>query len=422
MAAADEYSRNFRRGIGIFITLNVLYQMSMFFRSTNAVIAESLRSDLGASSEQLSLITSAYAFAFAAMQIPIGGLLDRFGTRRMTAIMMLFPALGAIVFAYAESISMLIIGEILIGGGCAVSLMGAVVIFTRWFRPGAMATLIALYTGFGNLGFILSTTPLALMVAGIGWRGSFALMAVLTAFLVLIAFVFVRDAPRGHAYHRREPETFRQIMAGIRVVLSKPQMYLVFALSFPSLSIILTIRMLWAGPYLADVYGLDQISASKLILLVTVFMLIGNVLYGPLDRIFDSRKWVVLPGAFVTFAILVVLSLLPNLGLYTVIALFCGLGLACNYIVTLMAHGCSLFPDRLTGRAITMVNFANFSGIAILQVASGLIIGWFPHDAAGGAPEIAYRAMFAFLALCTLAGTVAFLFARDSKPSEHGQG
>lgn len=416
MVSADDYGRNFRRAVGIFIVLNMLYQMSMFFRSTNAVIAESLRGDFAASSEQLSLITSAYAFAFAIMQLPIGGLLDRFGPRRMTAIMMLLPAVGAIVFASAGSVSMLVAGEVLIGAGCAVSLMGAVVIFTRWFRPGSMATLIALYTGFGNLGFMLSTTPLALMVAGVGWRGSFALMAVLTVVLVLIAFVFVRDAPRGHAYHDRKPESFRQIVGGIREVLSEPQIYLVFALSFPSLSIILAIRMLWAGPYLADVHGLDQIEASKLIFVVTVFMLIGNVLYGPLDRIFNTRKWVVLPGAFATFAILVVLAALPGLGLYTVIALFCGLALVCNYIVTLMAHGCALFPDRLIGRAITMVNFANFSGIAILQVASGYVIGLFPHDAAGGAPEMAYRAMFAFLAGCTLLGAVTYLFARDYKP------
>ncbi|MDA0703212.1 MAG: MFS transporter [Proteobacteria bacterium] len=421
MAIADEYSRNFRRAVVIFIALNLLYQMSTFFRSTNAVIAESLRSDFGASSEQLSLVTSAYFFAFALMQIPVGGLLDRFGPRRMISIMMLIPAIGAIVFASAESVSMLVLGEILMGGGCAVGLMGAVVVFARWFRPSATATMIALYTGFGNLGFLLSSTPLALMAAAIGWRGSFALMAVVTAFLVLIAFLFVRDAPRGHAYHEREPESFRQIMAGIREILSKPQMYLVLALSFPSLSIILTIRALWAGPYLADVHGLDQITASEMIFLVTVFMLIGNILYGPLDRIFNSRKWVVLPGAFATVLILTVLAVMPDMGLYTVVGLLCALALVCNYIVTLMAHGCALFPDRLIGRAITMVNFANFAGIAILQAASGALIGLFPHDGAGAAPETAYRAMFAFLALCTLAGAIAYLFVRDSKPSDHGR-
>lgn len=421
MTTADEYRRHFGRAVVIFIALNVLYQMSTFFRSTNAVIAESLRADFGASSEQLSLITSAFFFAFAFMQIPVGALLDRFGPRRMISIMMLIPAIGALVFATADSISMLVVGEVLMGAGCAVGLMGAVVVFARWFRPSATATMIALYTGFGNLGFLLSSTPLALMVAAIGWRGSFSLMALLTTVLVLIAFLFVRDAPAGHAYHEREPETVRQILAGIGEILSKPQMYLVLALSFPSLSILLTIRALWVGPYLADVHGLDRITASEMIFLFTVFMLIGNILYGPLDRIFDARKWVVLPGAFATILILVVLAAVPGMGLFTVVGLLCGLGLVCNYIITLMAHGCSLFPDRLIGRAITMVNFANFAGIAILQAASGAVIGAFPHDESGAAPEIAYRAMFAFLALCTLAGATAYLFARESKPSEHGR-
>ncbi len=391
--------------------------MSMFYRSTNAVIADDLAFDLSATPGELSLITGAFFAAFALMQIPVGMLLDRFGPRRVIALMMLLPVGGAILFASAESVAVATAGQAVIGGGCAVGLMGAVVIFARWFPPDRMATMIALYTGLGNIGIVLAATPLALAVAAIGWRGSFALIAIVTAVLVLLAFLVVRDAPPGHAYHTREPETLRQVFAGVREVLSNRRIYSVLALAFVSLSVILILRSLWAGPYLAQVHGLDGIEIGNILTILSVAMLVGNVGFGPLDRLFDSRKRVSLAGAGATAAILAALAAFPDLALWQATVLLCALGVTSNYVVTLLAHARAMYPDRLVGRTVTLVNFANFGGIAVLQFASGGIVDMFPV-AEGYDPADAYRALFAFLAVAVLLGILAYLPVRDFRPSE----
>ncbi len=264
---------------------------------------------------------------------------------------------------------------------------------------------------------MLAATPLALAVAAIGWRGSFALIAVVTAVLVLLAFLVVRDAPPGHAYHTREPETLRQVFAGVREVLSNRRIYSILALAFVSLSVILVLRSLWAGPYLAQVHGLDKIEVGNTLTILSLAMLVGNVAWGPLDRLFDTRKWVSLTGAVATASVLAVLAIVPELALWQATVLLCALGAVSNYVVTLLAHARAMYPDRLVGRTVTLVNFANFGGIAVLQFASGGIVDLFPA-AEGYDPADAYRALFAFLAVAVLLGILAYLPVRDFRPSE----
>ena len=402
--------------IRVFVSMLLLYFMSQFFRSTNAVVAPDLRADVGVSAADLGVITGAFFLAYAIMQVPSGVLLDRFGARRTLVTLMGVPALGALVFANAHSVWQLVLGQVLMGAGCACGLMAAIVVFARWFAPDRLATFIALFSGLGNAGIILSATPLAAAVALVGWRWSFVGAAAVTVVLVAQVYLLVRDAPPGHPYHTRTPEPLGAIARGVREVLAERQMRPILALAFVSLGLVLTVRALWGGPYLADVYGLGDIERGNVLLLMTVFMLAGNVGFGPLDRLFDSRKRVVIGGAVLTALTLSALAAPPALSLWQATALLCLLGLVCNYVVVLLAHARGLFPDRLVGRAVTLVNFANFTGIATMQFASGLIVGAFP-GANGSAAAEGYRALFGFLALLVVLGLLAYCRVRDVRPS-----
>jgi len=402
--------------IRVVSSLYVLYLMSMFYRSTNAVLAPVLREEMGITADQLGLLTGAFYISFAVMQIPTGLFLDRFGPRVTIALMMLMPAAGAIVFSQAGSVSELALGQAIMGAGCAVGLSGAIVIFARWFPPDRIATMIALYSGMGNVGILLSATPLAAAIGEFGWRDSFVFMAAVNALLAGQMFLLVRDAPPDHPYHGEARETLGAIFRGLGEVLARGAIWPMLALAFVSLSMVLTIRALWAGPYLADVFGLDAIARGNMLLVFTIAMLIGNVGFGPLDRLFDRRKPVVLAGAAISAAALIGLALFPEPSLFVAMALLCVLGVACNYIVVIFAHGRALFPLRLVGRAVTLVNCVNMFGIAVMQVITGFIIRSFPVTD-GAAPEIAYRAMFGFLAVCLVCGALVYTRSKDIRPS-----
>lgn len=399
----------------VVLSLYILFLMSQFYRATNAVLAPVFREELGLTAGQLGLVTGAFYAAFAIAQIPVGVFLDRFGPRRTIALMMLVPAAGAMVFARASDTAGLALGQAIMGAGCAVGLSGAMVLFARWFRPARFATMVALYSGMGNVGILLSATPFAVAVERFGWRPTFDGLALLNVVLVAQMFFFVRDAPPGHPYHTEARASLGAVMKGVLGVLGTRQIWPLLPLAFCGLSMVLVIRALWAGPYLADVYGLDAIERGNVLLLFTLAMLIGNVGIGPLDRVFRSRKRVVLAGALLTAAALAGLALLPRPGLWPTIALLCLDGLACNYVVVIYAHARAFFPLHQVGRIVTLANGVNIAGIAILQVASGYIVRAFP-SVDGAAPDIAYRAVFGALAVLLCLAILAYCRAEDRPP------
>jgi MFS family permease len=108
--------------VRVLLPFAAAYFLSYLYRSVNAVIAPDLVSDFALSAAELGLLTSAYFLTFAAFQLPLGLLLDRFGPRRTDAALLLIAALGGMVFALAHGLPLLILGRALIGLGVSGSL------------------------------------------------------------------------------------------------------------------------------------------------------------------------------------------------------------------------------------------------------------------------------------------------------------
>ncbi len=388
-------------------SLSAVFVLSQFYRTAVAVIAPDLAREFALSAERLGLVTGAFFFAIALMQLPIGVALDRYGPRRTVPLLLMLAVLGALIFAAAPSGGVLILGQTLIGAGCAGVFMGGLVTFSRWFPAERFASISAVAIATGGVGGMLSGTPFALVAETFGWRGAYVGLAAVTAALALLVFLVVRDAPQGHPYHERRPETLAQAFAGIREVLRHAGLPAILSVGFVSFSILFSLRALWAGPYLADVHGLGAVARGNVLLAMGGAMIAGTLIYGALERLVVSRKRVVLAGAGVNVVLFATLALLPRPGLWTVAVLFCAVALAGAYYIHLLAHTRSIFPDRLMGRALTTLNFAAFAGVSALQLLPGLVVGAFPAEG-GAAPEAAYRAVFAVLGLVVLVGVVPY--------------
>ena len=114
------------------------YFLSYLFRAVNAVVAPDLVEDIGLSASGLGLLTAAYLFAFAAFQLPLGILLDRYGPRRVQTALLLTAAAGAVLFGVAESEDLLIAARAMIGLGFAGGLMASFKAVAIWAPPGRM--------------------------------------------------------------------------------------------------------------------------------------------------------------------------------------------------------------------------------------------------------------------------------------------
>lgn len=393
------------------------FVLSQFYRTTIAVLAPELSREMGLSAETLGLLTGSFFLASALMQIPVGVLLDRFGARRVVPLLMLTAAAGVLLFSTAESAAMLIAGQFVIGLGCSGVFMGGLVLVARWTPQDRFVTVSASLLAISIGGTLLTGTPLALAAETFGWRGAILGTGGFLLVTGMAIFLLVRDAPPGHAWHSREPETTLQALGAVRDIVGRREIRGILAMSFVTYASMICIRGLWAGPYLADIHGLDTINRGHVLLAMSMCTLVGSLVYGPLDRYFDTRKKLVLFGGCAMGCVLSVLAVWPDPGFVGVTVLFCLLTLCGPYYVILLAHGRAFFPDHLVGRAMSTINFFTFAGVGILQVATGVVVGQFEMDAAGAHPISAYRAVFIFLAVVLLAAIALYAPTRDKRPS-----
>jgi MFS family permease len=391
--------------------LAAIYMVSQFLRSSVAVIAPDLAAELNLSAVEIGILSSVFFFVFAAMQVPLGIAIDRFGPRTCLLVCAGIVVLGEVLFAMATSPTSLIAARALLGVGTCASFMAPLAIYARRFPPERFATLTGLQLGFGSIGGLFATAPLAFGAATIGWRGSFLLLAAVTAAIALLVALVVTDEPPG-AGAPRPRETLAEGFAGVVAVFRIPSVWPLFLINLASYSTYALVVGLWGGPYLAHVYGYGLTGRGDVLFLAAVMQIVGSLAWGPTDRLFGSHKVPVILGAGTSVVALGALALMGVLGPTVLIVWFCLFGFVCAYTPVMIAHGKSLFPPHLVGRGITMMNMATMGGVFIAQTVSGAVIQLFAAPD-GVYPLAAYQVVFGLQAAFLAVALVVYLGAQD---------
>jgi len=332
--------------------------------------------------------------------------------------MLVLATVGGIVFTLAPTWPLLLTGRVMMGAGFGVMLIGSMVVISRWFPPDRFSTLTAMVLSIGLLGNLAATTPLAWATQSIGWRAVFATAVVFTALATIAVWLVVRDAPPGHPFLARTPESPREMLRGLGEVVSNRRLWPILALSFCNYACTFTVQGLWGGPFLREVHGLTAIDAGNVLLLAVVAYQIGMLGFGPLDRVLDTRKWIAVGGSLVVVALLAVMALASRPPTWVPIACILAMGFFSASSTMVMTHGRGIFPDRLIGRGMATMNTAVMLGVACMQTLSGVIVGAFEPLAGGVRTEPAYQALFAVLTGVLLSAIAIYGFSRDIKPSE----
>lgn len=408
----------YRRGLIIVMTLATAYVASHFFRASNVTIGLDLMRDLGIGPEALGGLTGAFFFGFAAMQIPCGFFFDRYGPRKTVTGMLILATFGAAIFTFAPTWPVLLTGRALMGAGFGVMLIGSMVVISRWFPADRFATVTAVVLSVGLIGNLVATTPLAWASSAVGWRSVFAAAVLFSALATIAVWIIVRDAPPGHPFLERTPESPRQMLQGLVEVIRTRALWPILAMNFTHYACTSTVQGLWGGPYLREVHGLTAIEAGNVLFIAVIAYQIGMLSFGPMDRWLDTRKWIVFFGTVAMVAILAVFALPLRLPPFLAIALIIAIGFfsACSTVT--MTHGRGIIPDRLIGRGMATINTAVMFGVACMQTLSGIVIGAFPPLASGARSPEAYSALFTVLALTLAVALAIYSLSADVKPSE----
>ena len=388
--------------------LAVGYVLSQFYRSFMAVLTPALTAELGMTKAQLSVASGAWFIAFSLAQFVIGVSLDRYGPRRTASIMLAIGgAGGALLFSLATAPWMVIAAMALIGIGCAPVLMSSFIIFARNHSPARFAVLASWMVAVGTAGNVIGASPLAAAAEAFGWRPVMAMLGVFTLVTALAVAILLRDPKAVDAPSRSTG--FAGYLELLRLRLLWPLIPLM-ALHMAPMN---GIRGLWAGPYLADVYGADPLLIGNVTLFMALAMVAGSFIYGPLDTLFRTRKWVALAGSSVSVIALAVLAFNPMAGIPATTVIFVVIGLAGSSFGLLMAHVRAFVPAHMTGRGVTLMNFFGIGGVGMIQFATGGIV---TASTVPGDPAAAYSALFTFYAAAVGIALLIYLFAKDARP------
>ena len=395
----------------VFLPFALGYFISYFFRNVNAIIEADLVGDLGFSAASLGLLTSVYFISFASFQLPLGLLLDRFGPRRTESVLLIFAALGALIFSMAESLSGLILGRLLIGFGVSACLMASFKAYVLWFPPDRLPLMNGLQMVAGGLGAMSATVPLRTALEFTDWRGVFLILSGLTLFSALVLWL-VYPEKEGSA----GPVPMKKQLEGLKTVLTSRPFLAIAPLVMFSQSAQMAIQGLWAKPWLRDVAGLDEAECANHLMWMMAAMMAGFFLLGLLsERLYHARKVSPVTVGVSAMSVFIVLQLLMALGwtaqpmlLMTAFSFFATAGI-------LPYAGLSqIFPKALSGRVSTSLNLTVFLGAFAVQWGLGEIINLWPTEGKGYAPE-SYGAAFGSLAVLQLFGLLWFILLNALK-------
>ena len=301
-------------------------------------------------------------------------------------------------------------------------LIGSMVVISRWFPADRFSTLSARVLSIGLVGNLLATTPLAWGTEIVGWRVVFGIVVAFTFVAAFAVWLIVRDAPPGHPFLVRKVESPRELLRGQIEVLGIRNLHFILVVNFCYYACTFTLQGLWGGPFLREIHGLTKIQSGNVLLAAVLAYQLGMLIVGPLDRVFDTRKWIGVAGGLLVVGLLATLALWSDPPVWMPIVAIVLVGFSSSCSTMIMAHGRGSLPDRLIGRGMATVNTSIMLGVACMQSLSGMILGAFEPAASGGRSELAYRGLFGFMAVVLLAAVFVYSRSEDIRPSEELRG
>lgn len=399
----------------IFGVLALMYILVYFYRVSLAVVAQDLSRELHLSPRELGALSGILFLVYALAQIPLGPLIDRLGSRLVISGSGVLTTAGGILFSRADTLEAAMAARILIGIGTASVLMATFTVFSHWYTRQEFGRMSGLMVAVGNLGNISGTAPLALAVGAIGWRGAFLAIGVIQAVVTLLVYLKVQDRPASDRHAAGDGASGHpDLLAAWREIFGNRDFLLLGGVAFFWYGNYLAIQGLWGGPYLQEVLHLSRGTAGQVLMFTAVGFIAGSTLIDTVARrFFRSYKKTLLAGQVLLLLLMTgFLGWLECLSQPLRIAVFFAIGLAVSSGVMIYPIIRSMFSLRITGTALTSLNFFVLLGAALTQQIMGLIIG---SVRSGGAASssAAFHAAFLF-PVVGLAGTVvAYLFARD---------
>ena len=376
------------------------FALSQAYRTVAALMAPALQREFGASPQALGLFAGAFHLAFGALQMFVGIGIDLHGLRRTVLAVFPLAIVGSLVAMASSHFAGLVLGQALIGVGCAPAFLVCTVFVARSYPPGRFAAISGLVLGLGGVGMLATGTPLAWLIAATSWRAGFGVLAACAAAAWISIWWTVAEPPRDAPVER---ESLGLAMRRFGALFALRHTAGIVALAFVGYAAFIAVRGLWIGPLLVERYHFSLVAVGNVVLAVSLVSMLGPPLFGRLDpaTVARRRQWLV-AGTLGMAALLALMAV--GLGAAADVALVIAFGLLSGVLVLQYADVRAAYPPSLTGRALALFTMAMFLGVAVMQAFTGWVAETAPSF--GVAPFVATLAAIAAL---LVAGVLAYV-------------
>lgn len=406
--AADEHPAAGRRAYVVLCVAVAAYFVGVVHRTALGVAGVEAIDRFGLAATGLAMMSVLQLSAYAAMQVPAGLLLDRFGARVMIGTGSVVMAVGQGVLAVATTLPVALVARVLIGTGDAAIFISALRLVALWFPPRRVPVLTQVTGLVGQAGQLASAIPVAFLLHRSGWTVTFATLAGFGLVAAVGAYAGITHPPadRPHASSDREP-----LRQAVRLALDEPGTRLGFWSHFVTPFSGNVFALLWGVPFLITAQGLTKGQASLLLSLLTVTAMAA----GPVIGMFTARhplrrSWAVLGISGVTLLawVLLLAQSTPRpmwqLAIFVVVIAVGG-----PTSLVGMDFARSFAPAPRLGTATGFVNTGGFISTISGVLAVGLVLQLVSPPGTTSYSLDAYRAAFSVLIVPWVVGIVGVL-------------
>jgi MFS family permease len=366
----------------------LFYCYNYFLRVSPSVMQNDLMQNFHISASQFGNLAAFYYYAYTPMQIPVGMIYDRFGAKLVLFFACIIAVTGLSVFIRADNLMAASAGRFLVGFGSAFAYIGVLKLASLWLPANRFATIAGLTTAFGMAAAGFSAIYLTEIVQLLGYKNALYTALTVGAALSVFIVIFMRNKPISELSQPgtiHKPMSFYQLLYSVKVILSKPQMWLIGiigCLFYLPASVFLD---LWGIPFLESVYHLTPKNAAFVILSTFGGWIIAGPSIGALSDKIKRRRAPLLVCAVMAAILFSAIFYIPTFTLSELYVIFFFIGIFCGAHPLCFALGKENNSNAISGTAVAITNTLIMIGGAIFQPIVGKLLDW--HTSGAQTPD-----------------------------------
>ena len=360
-----------QKAIIIFLVFALGYYISNLLRAITATISPNLISEFDLSAGDLGLLGGGYFLGFAAVQIPLGYLLDNKGPKKIISYFLLIAVVGMISFSLSGNFITLLLSRILIGMGVGACLMGPLTAYRVWYQDETQQRANSWMLMTGAIGMLSSSLPVQFFLPIIGWRMIFIVLAILTMLSISLIILFIPS------WNKENTQGNLKDNGSLKEIWNNKFFKSLVPMGFFNYGGLFAIQTLWVGPWMVKVSGYTPEQSANGLFIIYFSLLVSFLCWGYLvprisKNVSDAIRLLKFGAPLNLIVLAFIIYLGPQAGAYHW-AFFAAVSVFLS--LTQPAVGMA-FSLSNAGKALTSFNLLLFIGAFVLQWVIGVLIDY----------------------------------------------